>query len=240
MYTSWIVSCPKLYCMVGKDSQKNRVRDFFNAYTQLVYKKGEMILRAEDPPLGVYYIEKGVVRQYVINGVGEMLMIQLYRPGAFFPMTWVINDTTNRYFYESATPLSVRRAPREDFKQFLNKHPEILAEFVGRLLIGIVGLWSRVEHLVLETAYAKTILLILYYATRFGRIDDAHVTLDLSLTHREVAAWIGTTRETASLQMEELKKKKLLLTRGRQLIIPSLINLEKELSLYRHSHQVHP
>lgn len=226
--------------MVGKDSLKNSVRNFFNAYSQHVYKKGEMIFRAEDPPSGVHFIEKGVVRQYVINGVGEMLMIQLYRPGAFFPMTWVINDTSNRYFYEAATPLSVRRAPREDFKRFLDKHPEILKEFVERLLIGVVGLWSRVEHLVLESAYAKTILLILYYATRFGRINDAEVTLDLSLTHREVAAWIGTTRETASLQVEALKKKKLLLSRGRQLIIPSLVDLEKELSLFRHSRQLHP
>lgn len=207
--------------------------DFFASYTPLTYKKGEMILRAEDPPYGVYYIEKGVVRQYAINGSGETLMLQLYRPGAFFPMTWVISDAPNRYYFEAATPVSIRRASRDEVKRFLNDHPEVLKDFVERLLTGVVGLWSRMEQLVLESAYTKTILLILYYASKFGVADRDAVSLELSPTHREIAAWIGTTRETASLQVEVLKKKKLIATRGRQLTIPSLPALEKELSSVR-------
>ena len=208
-------------------------QDFFSDYTLLTYKKGEMILRAEDPPHGVCYIEKGVLRQYAINGAGETLMLQLYRSGAFFPMTWVMSDIPNRYFFEAATAVSIWRAPRDDVKRFLDAHPEVLKEFLERLLTGVVGLWSRVEQLVLESAYAKTILLLLYYAGKFGASTNGGVTLDLSPTHREIAAWIGTTRETASLQVEALKKKKLLTARGRQLIIPSLRALEKELSSVR-------
>ncbi|MBI3342927.1 Crp/Fnr family transcriptional regulator, partial [Candidatus Gottesmanbacteria bacterium] len=167
------------------------------------------------------------------------LMLQLYRPGAFFPMTWVVNDTPNRYFFEAATSVSIRRAPKDDVKLFLDKHPEVLKEFLEKLLTGIVGLWSRVEQLVLESAYAKTILLLLYYAGKFGQKDNGGVTLELSPTHREIAAWIGTTRETVSLQVEALKKKKLLLSSGRQLIIPSLPALEKELSASRPSRHMY-
>lgn len=190
-------------------------------------------MRAEDPPPGVSYIEKGVIRQFTINGAGETLMLQLYRSGAFFPMTWVMSDAPNRYFFEAATPVSIRRAPREDTRKFLTDHPEVLNDFVKRLLTGIVGLWWRVEQLVLESAYTKTILLILYYASKFGVTDGRGVSLELSPTHREIAAWIGTTRETVSLQVEALKKKKLIVTRRRQLIIPSLPALEKELSSVR-------
>ncbi|MBI3956137.1 Crp/Fnr family transcriptional regulator [Candidatus Gottesmanbacteria bacterium] len=210
-----------------------QAQDFFTTYTSLAYKKGEMILRADDPPYGVYYIEKGVVRQYAINGSGETLMLQLYRPGAFFPMTWVVNDTPNRYFFEAATPVSIRRAPRQDVRRFLDQHPQVVKDFLERLLTGVVGLWSRIEQLVLESAYVKTILLLLYYARKFGQRTKGGVTLELSPTHREIAAWIGTTRETASLQVEALKRKKLLRSRGRQLIIPSLAALEKELSATR-------
>lgn len=216
-----------------------QARDFFASYTLLTYKKGEMILRADDPPHGVYYIEKGVVRQYTINGGGETLMLQLYRPGAFFPMTWVMSDVPNRYFFESATAVVVRRAPKENVQKFLDQHPEVLKGFVERLLTGVVGLWSRVEQLVLESAYTKTILLILYYASKFGVADGRSVSLELSPTHREIAAWIGTTRETASLQVEALKKKKLIATRGRQLMIPSIPALEKELSSVRTGRAAH-
>lgn len=212
-----------------------RVHEFFNKHTLLTYKKGEMILRAEDSPHGVSYIEKGIVRQYVINRLGETLILQAYRPGAFFPMTWVVCDLPNRYFFEAATPVAIRRAPKEHVVRFLDDNPEVLADFTKRLLTGVNGLWSRVEQLVLESAYTKTILLVLYYASKFGQKDDRGVMLELSPTHKEIAAWIGTTRETVSIQVEALKKKNLLKVRGRQLIVPSLAALEKELSAVRSS-----
>lgn len=211
----------------------NTVSDFYSRYPLIQYKRGEILLHADEVPHGVCYIEKGVVRQYAINGAGETLILQLYRSGSFIPMTWVINHTPNRYFFEAATDVFVRRAPQDDVKRFIDAHPDVLTHFVSRLLMGISGLWSRIEQLVLESAYAKTILLILYYAAKFGVKDAKGIALELSPTHKEIAAWIGTTRETASLQIEALKKKKLLVCRGRQIIIPSLPALEKELSSMR-------
>lgn len=216
-----------------------KVINFFTSYPLLTYKKGEMILRADDTPQGVCYIEKGIVRQYSISGVGETLMLQFYRPGAFFPMTWVINDTPNRYFFEAATVVSIRRVPREDVKTFIDDQPEVLKDFVERLLLGVTGLWLRIEYLVLESAYVKTILLILYYAAKFGVKDGKGVALEVSPTHKEIASWIGTTRETASLQVEFLKKKKFLVSQGRQLIIPSMAALEKELLSVRSDRTLH-
>lgn len=215
------------------DIVQRKIIDFFTAHPLLLYKKGEMILRADDSPHGVSYIEKGVVRQYSINGSGETLMLQFYRPGAFFPMTWVVNDTPNRYFFEAATEVTIRRAPQAEMKKFLETNPDVFKDFMARLLLGITGLWSRIEHLVLESAYAKTILLMLYYAQKFGKKEAKGIALEVSPTHKEISAWIGTTRETASLQIEALKKQKLVITRGRQLIIPSLSALEKELSSVR-------
>ena len=78
---------------------------------------------------------------------------------------------------------------------------------------------SRVAQLVLDDAYTKTILLILYYADNFGEKTREGIALKVPLTHREIASWIGTTRETASLQVESLVKKGLLATRGRLLIV---------------------
>lgn len=209
------------------------VHEYFSRFSVISFKKGEMILRAEDQPHGVYYIEKGVVRQYIINGSGETLMLQLYRAGSFIPMTWIVNDTPNRYFFEAASPVSIRRAPKADFERFLALAPEVYHDFTKRLLTGVSGLWLRIEQLVLECAYAKAVLLILYYAHTFGTETPEGILFDLSPTHREIASWIGTTRETASLQVEALKKKKLLRTRGRQFIIPSLSALERELARIR-------
>lgn len=202
---------------------------FFQKYTRMKYKKGEVILRAEDTPQGVFYLKKGYIRQYMVAESGAMLMLHIFKPNSFFPMTWALNDTANIYYYEAMTAVEVWRAPREAVKEFMHEYPAVVYNLAQRLLLGIVGLRRRMEYLVMDNAYDKTLLLLLYLAQNLGDKEGAGVVLPVPVTHREISAWIGTTRETASLQVETLKKRGLISYRKRQMVIPSLKNLEKEL-----------
>lgn len=199
------------------------VDNFFTKYTKLIYKKGEVILRAGDPPVGVLYLKSGFVRQSFVAHNGDMLVLHVYKPGSYFPMTWVINDTQNRYYFEALNSIEIFRAPREDVRRFLKDNPEVFEHFMSRILSGVSGILQRMEHLVLDSAYRKTILLLMYYASQFS---DVHIKgkFAIPLTHKEIASWIGTTRETASLQIEMLKKKKLI-TYDRRFIV--IIDVEK-------------
>ncbi len=199
---------------------------FFSQFTKLTYAKGEVVLRAGDPPAGVLYLKKGFVRQSFIAQNGDMLVVHVYRPGSFFPMTWVINDTPNRYYFEALTPVEILRAPREEVRRFLKQNPGETERVFSRILHGLSGVLMRMEHLVFESAYHKVVLLLLYYAKNFG--ENQTGKLSLPLTHKEIAAWIGTTRETASLQIEALKKKRLIEYSRRMIVIPNLSALEKE------------
>lgn len=202
---------------------------FFEKYTRLKYKKGEIILRAEDTPQGVFYLKKGYVRQYMVAESGAMLMLHIFKPNSFFPMTWALNDTPNTYYYEAMTAVEVWRAPKEAVKEFLHEYPAVVYNLTQRLLMGIVGIRRRMEYLVMDNAYDKTLLLLLYMAQNLGDKEEGSMVLPVPLTHREISAWIGTTRETASLQVETLKKRGLISYRKRQLVIPSPKALEKEL-----------
>jgi CRP/FNR family transcriptional regulator, cyclic AMP receptor protein len=220
-------SCDIIRIMI-KDPKKT-TDVFFSHYTLLRYKKGEVIVRAEDPPPGVFYLKRGFVRKCLVSEKGELLMLHVFKSGSFFPMTWVINNTPNKYYFEALSPAEITRAPKEDVLKFLSSHPEVLLHFTSRLLHGVSGMLERFEQLVLDSAYIKTVLLLLYYARCFGEKEHEIVVLHVSLTHREIAAWIGTTRETASLQIEALKKKNLISYNGRQIRIQSVSRLEQEL-----------
>ena len=202
---------------------------FFGQYTRLKYKRGEIILRAEDTPRGVFFLIKGYVRQYTIGQSGTMFMLHIFKPSSFFPMSWVMNNEINRYYLEVVTPVELYRAPKEAVHEFLYKHPVVISDLTRRLLMGICGLRRRMECLVLDSAYTKTVLLFIYLAENLGEKEGGHVVLPMPVTHREIAAWIGTTRETASLQVGILKKRGCICYRRRQLVIPSIKILEKEI-----------
>lgn len=206
---------------------------FFGNYTKIKYKKGDIIIRPLDVPQGIFYLKKGFVRMYLLGANGAMLMLQIYKPNSFFPMTWGVNNTPNMYYFEAMNKVEVMRAPKEDVIKFLQKNPDVLYDLASRLLTGFTGILKRIEHLVMDNAYDKTILLLLYLAENIGEKEGKGVKLSIHVTHREISAWIGTTRETASLQVEKLEKKKIIVYHRRDLIIPDLKLLESELTRAR-------
>lgn len=206
------------------------IETFFSKYQPMIYKKGELVLRAEDQPYGVYYLKQGFIRQYLLSPSGETFIVHIYKPGSFFPLTWIINDTPNVYHFEAMMSATVIRAPKEEFLSFLKGDARILFYATQRLALGLAGFLNRVAQLVLDDAYTKTILLVLYYADNFGEKTQEGIALRIPLTHREIASWIGTTRETASLQVETLVKKGFLIPKGRLLIVPDLSRLKGEMS----------
>ncbi len=206
----------------------DEIENFFGSYTKMTYKKGDMIIRAEDTPQGVFYLKKGNVRMFLVGETGGNLMLHIFKPHAFFPMMWVVNDIPNTYYYEAMTSVEVWRAPKEAVREFLKEHPDVVYDFSSRLLSGLSGILKRFEYFMAESAYMKTALLLVYLAKTFGVQKNGSVVLPVPVTHREISGWIGTTRETASLQIERLKTKDLIYYQKRQMVIPNLTALVEE------------
>jgi len=156
-------------------------------------------------------------------------MVHVFKPGSFFPLMWIINNTTNMFHYDVMTAAHIIRAPKEEFVVFLKSNPDVLYHAMQRVTAGLSGFVTRVGQLVFDNAYTKTILLLLYYADNFGENVDEGILIRLPLTHREIASWIGTTRETASLQVELLQERGIITKKGRLLIICNLAALQKEM-----------
>ena len=93
-----------------------KTKEFETFYKQFIirdYKRGEMLIRADDDPLGIFCLTKGYVRQYTISKIGFELTLHILKPISYFPMVWAINGTPNIYFFEALTPVQVGRAPRD-------------------------------------------------------------------------------------------------------------------------------
>lgn len=204
---------------MGKNQVDQAVEKFFRTYSRISFKKGTLLIGADENPTGISYIEKGYVKQYVISPKGQTLMLAIFKPGAFIPLTWGINETPNASDFESLTDVMLYRAPREAVITFLWEHPDVLYDCTQRLLAGISGMLERLQTLVLDDAYEKVVRVIVY----FGKLH-----LPFSLPHKEIAAWTGLARETVSLQMEELARTGLIRYKGRTLEIVDLGKLQQE------------
>ncbi|OGK62114.1 hypothetical protein A2334_04625 [Candidatus Roizmanbacteria bacterium RIFOXYB2_FULL_38_10] len=203
---------------------------FYKQFSIRNYKKNEMLIRADDDPQGIFCLLKGYVRQYTISKTGYELSLHILKPISYFPMVWAINGTPNVYFFEALTPVEVGRAPRDKVVNFIKDKPTVIFELMSELLEDYAETLKRVEHLVFSDAYRRVISILLYITKHFGEPTDKGILVGHRFTQQDIATLVGVTRETASLEMIKLEKKKLIKYVDHSILFENIKNLELELS----------
>jgi len=184
-------------------------------------------LRAGDPPLGCFFLKKGFVRVYSVSRNGEEFTSIIFKRGDIFPIIWAINNAPNDYYCEAMTACVLARAPREEFIKFIKDNPEVNFDLTSRTLVRLAGLLRRMEYLVFGNADDKVASILLICAERFGKQDGDRVTIEVPLTHSDIASLVGLSRETASIEMKRLEDAGLVGHSGRLLQVLNLRRLKR-------------
>lgn len=211
----------------------NKTKEFETFYKQFVtrnYKKGEMLIRADDDPQGIFCLTKGYVRQYTISKNGFELTLHILKPISYFPMVWAVNGTPNVYFFEALTPVEVGRAPREDVVNFIKDKPAIIFELLSELIEDYAESLTRIEHLVFSDAYRRVISVLLYIAKHFGEPVNNTIVVNHRFTQQDIATLVGVARETASNELSKLEKKGVIKYVKHAMIFKDMDKLELELT----------
>lgn len=207
--------------MINDDVATEKVKQFYQNRPLTLHKKGSVIILPSDEKLPlVTYIESGLVGQYDITTEGNKAMVNIYKPGAFFPISSVVNSTFNNYYFEAITDVSVRQMSSELVEVFLKENPFVVYELLQRLYRGVDGLLRRMVLLLGETANTRLLYELFLYADRFGRKQlDGSMILDI--TAKELAQQTGLARETVSRELKKLKELNVLLVERGQITLLS-------------------
>ncbi len=208
------------------NSTAEKLAEFFSKFKKYRYKKGEVILRGGDVPQGVYFIDKGYVRDYAISKDGEELTLIIFKPEDFFPMQWVFNNRPNSHYFDAMSTVELWRCPKEDFIKFIGENPEIFLELTSHIALRLGGILQRMEYLAFGNAYEKVASILLICAERFGKKEGGETVIQVVLSHRDIANLLGLTRETASIEIKKLERKGLIAYRGRLLVVKNRKKLE--------------
>lgn len=208
---------------------EEKLQKFFSQFKNQQYRKGEILIRADEPPRGVFYLRSGLVRQYAIARNGTELTVNIYKPGTFFPMMWVINNRHNPHYFEATAVSQVYQAPKHAVLKFLKDESDVVYDLVQRVYIGLEGLLQKVEYLMTGDAYSKLVIELLIAAKRFGEKNEKGTAITIPLAHHDLAHQIGITRETVSRGLGKLKKKDIIEYSHHKVIIHSMRDLEDEL-----------
>lgn len=205
-----------------------KVDKFFGHYRLQKYPKGQILILDDDGADHVYYLVKGRIKQYDVSQRGDELVLNLFKPPAFFPMSLAINKTPNPYIFEADSYVEARQAPADEVVAFLKANPDVMFDLLSRLYRGVDGVLGRMAKLMASSAESRVLYELLLDARRFGA-PQKDGSLKLDLTEKDLASRAGLSRETVSREVRKLKEKNLVGIRTRSIEIMNIVELEKEL-----------
>lgn len=205
-----------------------KVKQFFSAYPLRAFARSAILIQAERPPAGVFYLVEGLVNQYDIAEGGDQVVINVFKPGAFFPMSWAINQTPNAYFFEAAIKSSAHVAPAADVVKFLHDQPEVAYDLLSRVYRGSDGILRRMAHLMGGTAHSRILFELINSAKRFG-VPQTGGGVFIPLSENELAKHSGLARETANRALKQLKADSLVKTAKGGMEVVDIAQLEASL-----------
>lgn len=207
----------------------DKVKAFFEKYPKRTYPKDQIIVFGGESPDKVYYVVSGKISQYDISYRGDEIVINVFKPPAFFPMTWAINKSPNVYFYKAEEDTVVYTAPPNEVVLFLKENPDAMFDLLSRLYRGVDGLLGRMVHLMSSSARSRLIYEIITECRRFGK-KVAPNSYSITLHESDLAARSGLARETISREMKHLKTQGLISFKDRLIIVHDFKVLKQKIS----------
>jgi len=182
-------------------------------------RRRRVIFLPGDPGTSVFFVNGGRVKISRVTRDGKELTLAYRGPGEIFGELCMVDGGPRSEMAEAMENALVTEIPRSEFEKLLETHPRMGLRLVKTLCDRRRELENTVEKLVFHDVNAKLGELLLQLANDYG-VDDSRGTLvAVKITHQEMANLIGSTRETVSLTLSQFKRKKLIATEGRKIIL---------------------
>ncbi len=206
--------------MLTSNDKHQKLVDHFKSGGRLVFKKGHLIIRSQDSPEYIYYIEAGYVKAYSMTKYGDQNLHIIRMPGEIFPLIWTFTQDHRDVAYEAMDDVIIWRQPRREYIKYLDKTPAITGAVLELAVHAYRAYADRVNTLEYRTVRERTISFLLSCASRFGVHNaDGSVSLKVPLRHADIASSTNASREMTSRELGHLVRKNLIVINSNTIII---------------------
>lgn len=197
-----------------------RLRSVEFAPRQRVFEEGA-------PCAGLWIVAEGRVKVFRISPQGREQVLHVEGLGATLGEVPLFDRAG---YVASATAQTTARLlwlPRRELDALCRRHPAVALAIIATLARRVRAFASLAGDLTLRSVRARLGRLVLDEAGRTGRLTREGVEITLPGTRGEIAASVGTVRETLTRALTALACDGLVAVRGRRLLVRDVKRLEE-------------
>ena len=192
------------------------------------FRHGELLFNEGDRCSGLFLVASGKIRIFKLSPSGREQVLAVEGPGSSFAELPVFDGGNYPASASALEDAEVLFISRRDFQNLCREHPEVALKViavVGSRLRRLVGI---IEDLSFTTVRHRLIALILRLTQASGTASKEGIRVELTKTHQDLAAELGTVRELVSRNLSRLQAEGFLEVDGRRIIVKDLAGLKRE------------
>src|SRR6478609_1775778 len=189
------------------------------------YRPRQVIYLPGDRAQGVHFLTSGRIKISKVTRDGKELTLAYRTEGDFFGEPCLLDGGPREEMAEAMDASQTVEIQRELLDNLLKVDGRAAYKFARALITRRKDLETRVEQLIFKDVGAKLAELLLNLGQEHGISHEHGTAVGLKITHQEMANLIGSTRETVSLTLSQFKRKGLIQTEGRRVILADLEGL---------------
>src|SRR3954465_5707296 len=178
-----------------------------------------------DPAQGGHFLASGRIKISKVTRDGKELTLAYRAEGDFFGEPCMLDGGPREEMAEAMDASTTVEITRDLLDGLLKTDGHASYRFARALIARRKDLETRVEQLIFKDVGAKLAELLLNLGQEHGLVHEHGTAVGLKITHQEMANLIGSTRETVSLTLSQFKRKGLIQTEGRRVILSDMEGL---------------
>ncbi len=205
----------------------HKVKKMGDKHEFLYFKRDAFIYFPEDKADHIYMIANGRVKIGHYLADGKEVTSSILTTGEIFGELALAGEDTRRDFAQvmdentTICPLSI-----EELKQLMYGDRELSFKMLKLVGLRLMKLERKLESLVFKDARTRVIEFLKDAASWKGKKVGFETMIPTKLTHKDIAALTGTSRQTVTTILNELKEKNLINFDRKKILIRDLAQLK--------------
>lgn len=206
---------------------------FKDKHTFNKFDKGEFVYLNDEPSTHVFMIAKGRVKIGSYSDDGKEIIKAILSEGEMFGELSLTGEETRDDFAQAMdADTVVCPMPLEDMQQLLLENKSLSLKIFKIIGVRMKKLERRLESLVFKDARTRIIDFLYEMGVERGQKVGFEMMIKNHLTHKDIANLTGTSRQTVTTILNELKEKNLINFNRRQILIRDMDKLRDSAAAY--------
>lgn len=186
-------------------------------------KKGDMIYSEGAFPKGLYIINKGSAKLFVINNDGREQIIFILSENELFGHRPILGNDHSPVFVSALEDCEIEMIGKDIFLSCINKYHKLSSLFLHYYGNEFRILCNRTSFFTLKTVTQRVSLVLLILNEKFKDRTQNNWIGFAPVSHKEMANYSGVAFETFSRELRKLREKGIIHIKGWNI---KIINLE--------------